>query len=769
MNKKLLAVLIPSLFFTSTLTTAAELYFPQQAMNVESPQEAQQWVMEQYLTLSGKAAPDIVFDKMTTTAHALQYRFYQTFINAKACRSSVVVSVDRQTHTVNQLYTYLKTPEQCVNAREDLRQFTLLKPLANVKLEQQQSVKARMKVFDPDPVTQLQDNTLTYKQNLPEAAYYIAESVEVTEVNGVRYLANQRVQMVDVLSFDSDGDGVKEPSIAMSKQGLTTSKADFIANRDPNGYQQGKAQFLDTMAFYHIDKSIQYLESLGFDLFKQPLQVDALFGNKDNATSYGAQNIIVFGNGISADAEDGGVILHELAHMINYRLIDNWEEGDTGAIGEGLGDYWAAAYSYRYHPNYDIDTVFRWDGINSSRVTTRSVNDSNAKYTQGIDYPAHVIRNGSNVDQLWSTPLFSTLKKAVSERGEQAYADVDTIIWEGIAGLGAGVSIPQAAQSIVSVAHRLHPNDSFYADIFTEFFSEHNILIQPISYYAPQFLVPSKTKNIFNIEAYNNINKSINTAAVMVQPSLNPSLTLSNFIRHQQLQFEVDLTHAPSCGEMMKFDVTTDIDFNNGQKPQLAMTTLPVVMCQPILSIPVKDVHSTLIDAAAVNNLGTIAKGEKVIPLQINSNEVLTDNFAISLNVKHAHFSDLKISLIAPSGATEIPLFTYEDYKPNELNHIYLSKFDDRLTPLVGIPVAGLWQLKVIDRSPQHSGELISWGISNISGYQQPVKDKEQIKTPIVSQQPGKSGGSMGWLTLLMMTSFASIRQFYRSKKGIAQ
>ncbi|PSU98069.1 proprotein convertase P-domain-containing protein [Photobacterium kishitanii] len=769
MKKNIFAMIIPSLLFTPSFVIASELYFPSQPAVISSEDDARLWVESQYPLLSGEPLTGLVFDKETESLAAKQYRFYQDIVNGKACHSTVVVDVDKKTHQVIQLFTHLKSVDQCTNAKLDQRQVQLDMMGDHADVTAARTVDAVVQVFDPDPVTQLKSSTLKYTQVLPQSVYQQHDNIEVTEINGVRYLSNSRVQMVDVKAFDIDGDNIQEADVINSQQGLTTSVNDFIYRRDIADYEAGDTAFLNTMAFYHIDQSIRYLNSLGFDLFSQPVRVDAFFGNKDNSTTYSAQNLIVFGNGMSADAEDAGVILHELAHMINYRLISNWEEGDTGAIGEGLGDYWAASYTYRNNPYYDIDTVFRWDGINTSKISTRTVNDSEAKYISGLEYPAHVVRNGSNVDQLWSTPLFSTLKAAVAEKGDIAHAEVDKIIWEGIAALGAGATMPQAAQSIIQAAHLLHPHDAYYAKTFRFYFQQHNILSNSIAYYAPQFLEKNDNHQSLTVDAYNMTHAPLGNVVIDINPSINEGYDFEKFNNHQALKVNVNLSQAPRCGERFWVDINTSINIGDSQKVQQQNTQLPFVMCKPILSLPVKDVNSLLVDAKAINDLGVVAVGEKNMSLAINSEDLLSDNFAISLDIEHPRISDLKVSIITPAGDQEIPLLVYENIKPTQFKRLLMAKYNNKLKALVGIPLKGLWQLKIIDRVPGEKGKLVSWGIANISSYQQPDSNKTDSKHEHKSQSlvtnNSKSGGSVGWISWLLMVSALFIRHFGHGKK----
>ncbi|MFG0903295.1 proprotein convertase P-domain-containing protein [Photobacterium damselae] len=768
MNEKILSILIPICGVYSTFGMAGELYFPNSMDVISSAEDAQYWFADNYSLLSGsKKVPNIKFDKVTEGANSIQYRFYQDFPKAQECRSSIVINLDKKNNTVDQLYVHLKQPQACSEARTDKRSFELNKPLVNTEQSQQKKVAVDIKVFDPDPVTALQDNSITYDNEIPQEAYKISKGIEVTEVNGVRYLANDRVVMVDVVGYKTQPDEEIQSDYVMSRQGITTTVNNFMANRDPIGYRNHHSPFLDAMVFYHIDHSLRYFYSLGFKPFSQPVQADALYGNKDNSVTYGKQNIIVFGNGMSADAEDGEVILHELAHMINYRLVSNWDEGDTGAIGEGLGDYWAASYSYSQNPYYQPNMVFHWDGINTHQNISRSVNDKNAKYVAGLDYTAHVIRNSSNADQLWSSPLFSVLKQAINDKGKSAHREVDTIIWDGIAPLGAGVTMPQAAMSIIQAAKRHDATDSYYADLFINYFKDHEIINDLIKIDVPQFLSLSDENNSIPLKLINTLGQPIKNVTINIKNINDKQIVLTNFNGSKHLIVDNKLGYIPNCGETLYLDTEMILNIADGQINKKQKTTVPIIMCEPLLSEDEQIVNTKLLDAKQASLLGTVAFGEKTYALNINNDDVLNDKLVIKLDIKHPKLSDLQVSIITPSGDKEIPLLQYNNIHTSHLTWLFMISNKPELESLVGMPMKGRWQLKVRDRVPGNQGQLISWGVGNISGYKSAKIITDKVTNPETQKNyGGKSGGSLGYISLMLMAFMAVMRKFFYGKKG---
>lgn len=757
MKKHLLALLLPIVGSYCSAPLASMIDFPLDPFYVTSSDEAKQLLAQRY-TLTG-----LVNESVSTSLLSTQYRFYQGFANAVACSSSVVVTVDRNTKEVMQIYTHLLDESECQSAKEDNRAIDLDTPkqtygphvtAGNVK----QIVTTSLNVFDPDPLTALEDTTLEYSDVISNAAYSLYSNIEVTEVAGTRYLENSRVRAVDVRAFDLDGDGTLEADV--SQQGIITSASDFTIERDIKDYENKHTQFLDTMAFYHIDKSVQYLQQLGFDIVSEkPVQFDAFFGNKDNSTAYLAQNVIVFGNGVSADAEDADVILHELGHMINFSLVKRWRDGDTGAIGEGLGDYWAASSRYRSNKTFQPDTVFRWDGINTSKTSTRILNDTEARYLPGASYPAHVVRNGSNVDQLWSTPLFQVLKLAIAEHGEPAHEHIDRIIWEGIAALGGGVTMPDAALSIVKAAERLYPQSN-YSDLFVKQFKAHNILTNAVAFYAPQFLMIKDGKTKVTLDLFNLSGKNIHTFTGRFEQSddvLSFDTALSS--KKQQATITVKVPDSVQCGDAFTLNAETVTDFNNQQIPTKGEYSIPFVVCTPKLTHTPKVENSTLSDATSTEEgLGGNKIGVKSYLLTLADTAVLDNDFAVSLHIKHKRMSDLKITLTPPVGDREITLLAYDNIQQDEFNQQLMSRFNQQVNRLKGESLEGTWTLKVTDRAVGESGELVSWGIANISGYSKPETATDETNNnnnngnnEATNNSSKSGGGSLGWLSLFML------------------
>ena len=154
---------------------------------------------------------------------------------------------------------------------------------------------------------------------------------------------------------------------------------------------------------------------------------DGLSG-ADNSHYVPSFNRLAFGHGCVDDNEDVDVILHEYGHALTHGINSSWGGGDSGAIGEGFGDYWAETYSFTTAngASFQPDKVFDWDGI-ADCWPGRRLNVTGVQYDPNRTYGAHQ-SIGSDVqsDELWSTPIYQSF---VELRGQGvAREEVDKIV-----------------------------------------------------------------------------------------------------------------------------------------------------------------------------------------------------------------------------------------------------------------------------------------------------------------------------------------------------
>ncbi len=353
--------------------------------------------------------------------------------------------------------------------------------------------------FDPDPRTVLNTDALsdTSAASSFDPAYSTKTLRDLTVTSGVYSLTGPYVNIKNI----------EAPNTAPS----TTTNGVWTAKRGNNAFD-------DTNVYFHLDQSQRYIQSLGFtgtkSILNRSMDVDTDGVNGDDNSHFsgtGATGYLAFGHGCVNDSEDADVILHEYGHGIQASINSSWSGGDTGAMGEGFGDYWAASYSYStpngqvYHPEW----AFSWDGHNACWAG-RMLNRTDAKYNSAKSYGAHtsVTENGVTFqsDELWSAPLYAAMTSLIA--AGKPRANIDKIILEAHFGLGSNVKMPAMATSIVNAAKTLFPADLSYANTFQAKFQAQNILsasCTPVSM--------SETESNNTIATANPITQSCTTAS----------------------------------------------------------------------------------------------------------------------------------------------------------------------------------------------------------------------------------------------------------------
>lgn len=319
-------------------------------------------------------------------------------------------------------------------------------------------------VFDPDPRTTLENDSLRDNSAASafDSAYLLRTLKDITETSGTYTLVGP---WVTIANFESP-----------STQPSTTNDGNWTAVRGNNAFN-------DAVTYFHIDQNQRYMQSLGFTgatgIQEGSIWVDTDgLSGADNSHYVPSTNRLAFGHGCVDDNEDADVILHEYMHAITYDINPSWGGGHTGAIGEGLGDYWGGSYSYStpngptYHPAW----AFTWDG-QLGCWAGRDMDDHTQMYNASCGYDAHSYCGGKEADQLWSTCVFSSLVDLVGQG--RTREEVDQIVLEGQFGLGYGVLIPELADSFLAAAQALFPSGP-HAQVFHGYFSDHNIPVSDI-------------------------------------------------------------------------------------------------------------------------------------------------------------------------------------------------------------------------------------------------------------------------------------------------
>ena len=334
-------------------------------------------------------------------------------------------------------------------------------------------------VFDPDPRTALANDALI--DSSPAASFnaaYVSRTLrQITLDAGVYYLQGPWVSITNTAS--------EPPATPVS----TTVNGNWTAARGYNAFN-------DTMCYFHIDQNQRYLQALGYSnttsiqALPIPVDSDGLNG-ADNSHYVPSQNLLAFGHGGVPDPEDADVILHEYGHAITFDTTPAFGGGDSGAIGEGFGDYWGASYSWTcvngstYHPAW----AFSWDGHSADSWSGRFLDRTDLTYDPSHTYVAHETINGIDnySDQLWGTPLYQAFRDLIGSGRPRT--EMDTIVIESFFGIGGGVKMRDMANATVKAAMELYPTGPHAMAFYTRFVNQSILVAFPLP--TPTLVYPA--------------------------------------------------------------------------------------------------------------------------------------------------------------------------------------------------------------------------------------------------------------------------------------
>lgn len=562
-------------------------------------------------------------------------------------------------------------------------------------------------IFDPDPRTRL--GSLAIEDNSDETAFDGAyEKVtlqNITKVNKHYFLMGP---WVSILDFDPPA---VDPSY--TKDGHWTDK------RGQNGFNE-------VMTYYHLDQSQRYLQSLGYTEEKgiqaQSIEVDANGAEGgDNSFYDPSANRLSFGHGCVDDNEDADVILHEYGHAIQRDINSNWSKGDTGAMGEGFGDYWAASYSYSmtnaksFHPN----KVFIWDGHNKC-WDGRELNKTKAQYKHRKIYNAHERLDGFISDELWATPIFQSFKQLVDTGYSRE--EFDKVLLESHFGLGAEVKMRHVADVMVETAKRYYPNKPYF-QVLRKNFKKQGILPESLEYRGMQlidsnfnrYLDPGELAAV--ILPLKNVSREYLTEvkASLVTSSTDISLSRDE-ARYaaskpgesvsQELPFLLALSKQVACGTQIPFELHLAYA---GDEAEHQVVRFATQVGKPITLEASKSASEKILDNKTLISSFTIEDTGKSV----------MGDLKVNLHIKHDYMGDLAVRLISPTGKKRT-LFKKGPSGMKEIQGSFPDDFvaEQSLSAFIGEPFDGDWTLEVEDKFKQDEGALIEWGIEATVDYQ---------------------------------------------------
>ncbi|HHO50094.1 MAG TPA: hypothetical protein ENK18_04290 [Deltaproteobacteria bacterium] len=279
-------------------------------------------------------------------------------------------------------------------------------------------------VFDPNPIAQSGDTTLTDNN---DAASPTLDALRIA---------------VNLSNLDGSGD-LRGTWVDADQSGR--------ANEPTFDYSYDRAddRFEEVMTYFHIDRTQERFQSLGFiDVNARQQYVNVNGSNIDNSWFTPATGEITLGRGGVDDGEDAEVIVHEYGHAVQDDQLGGWGSGNNAAgMGEGFSDYLASSIMTEFSAQtYDPLCMGEWDATSFGLDCIRRLDSTNHYPEQwGTGFFASPHNNG----EIWSAALWSAR--------EVVGGDVmDTIVLEHHFALTTNPSVADAAAAVLNTADALY-------------------------------------------------------------------------------------------------------------------------------------------------------------------------------------------------------------------------------------------------------------------------------------------------------------------------
>ena len=314
-----------------------------------------------------------------------------------------------------------RTPRGTVQTVVDAVSGTTLAEKNTVK-----EVSGSGQVFNPNPVVTLQNESLTDSSNSNSSTFTPAYStVTLTQLNsGVTTLKGAYANNA-------------------SSSAVTSSTRTYTYNRSQAGFEQ-------VMAYYHVTTAQEYIQSLGFTDINNSAQTYRTTGLTDDNSYYDpSDDSLTFGTGGVDDAEDAEVIWHEYGHAIQDAQVPGFgSSSQSGAIGEGFGDYWAYTMSSAVSANTTttpLACIADWDAVSYTSGTPHCLRRVDGTKVYPGDWENEVHADG----EMWSRALYD-IHNALGR------STANSIILEAQFGFAPGTTFAAAANQTVTTAQSLY-------------------------------------------------------------------------------------------------------------------------------------------------------------------------------------------------------------------------------------------------------------------------------------------------------------------------
>ncbi len=283
--------------------------------------------------------------------------------------------------------------------------------------DQRQFADGTAMVFDPNPVVHHQDSSLRQPgfdiggvdSDLPDDHLNAARvPLAVLDVD-VPALARARIV----------GPWVDVRAPAPLSAGAEASPNFDFGREDP--------RFEAAMSYAHIDRAQRYFQDvLGLTGVNDESQLVIAIPVQgfDNSFYQPGNDLMLLGSGGVDDGEDAEVILHEYGHAIHDAQVPGWgKHAEGGAMGEGFGDFLAAAfYARTSSKGFQDACIADWDATSYSNDDPPCLRRTDSAKHWPEDRRGAVHDDG----EVWSQFLWNIRARLADGRGlaaEQARSD----------------------------------------------------------------------------------------------------------------------------------------------------------------------------------------------------------------------------------------------------------------------------------------------------------------------------------------------------------
>jgi zinc metalloprotease ZmpB len=287
---------------------------------------------------------------------------------------------------------------------------------------------APAQVFAPNPVADLGIQTLTDQK---DADYFSADPV-----------LKKAYHRVTLTHLDGSGTLTGAYAKVLSETGKAATGTSFIFTRDQDQFEQ-------VMGYYWITRAQLYIQSLGFgwtlpvvNKRQQLLRINQFGGDNSFYREGTGKLTITLGKGGVDDAEDAEVIVHEYGHSVQDNQVPGFGSTlESGAIGEGFGDYLAVTVSSHEAPTADEPCVADWDSISYTSTVPHCLRrvDGDKHYPEDLEGEVHA--DG----EIWSRALWD-IRTALGPKL------ADTIIIRAQFDFAADTTMRAAAAATIATA-----------------------------------------------------------------------------------------------------------------------------------------------------------------------------------------------------------------------------------------------------------------------------------------------------------------------------